>query len=72
MSPQEFAALTKVEDPTLIGQKHAVKVDSVLYVSPAMYRLLTAEEGEAREKVIRAIKVIVKEPPRKRRKYPWQ
>ncbi len=72
MTAKELLALTPEEDITLIGKKFAVQVDTVLYCSPALRSLLDTEQGKDRETLLKAIKVVVKEPPRRRRKYPWQ
>jgi len=71
MTAKELSLLTPEEDITLIGKKFAVQIDTVLYRSPALRSLLDTEQGEDREQLLRAIQVVVKEPPRKRRKYPW-
>jgi hypothetical protein len=63
MTPADLEGAELVIDPRLRGHKSAVRCGKHLYVSPAMYALLTKEKGRARDRVIHKIGIIYRDPP---------
>lgn len=71
MTLDEFKSVTLSPDPTMKGRKIAVRIGSILYVSPAMHELLTLEQDnpKAFARLLAAITIEDREPRRKRRKF---
>ena len=54
-----YSGLVIRESLFLVDTPYGVQVDGEVFVSPALYELLSKEEGEAFQHLVRSVKVLV-------------